>query len=172
MSEAVRLLGECTKRVDDLTSELDMVSNRLADANHELKEAKTELTDWKNDAEGHRKANESLQRRVEELERSCKDLSEEVNDMNRVRRLLDQASIHIPDNMVIQEGTVLSSRVRIALEDKEAADKREFDLMKFLNQVAVGQLKDTAEATPAAIAMLKSYLEEEAKLAAEKKDGE
>lgn len=156
MGEALRLLGLATDQVDSLTKTLAEVSRAKEDFRDRLETTTKQLDDWQADAEGHRKANESLQRRVEELEKSCKDLSEEVNDMIRVRSLLNDAAIEGPTDIAM--GTEISSRVRVALKTKEEAEKREFDLMKFLADNTTEEPKDATEAIPLAIGFIQSAL--------------
>jgi len=154
MSEALRLLAQSIDKCDALEATLSQVTREREDWKSGFEKVTTERDDWKADAEGHRKANSSLQRRVEELERSVKELSEEVNDMNRIRGMMNQAGIEGPQDIAV--GTELSSRVRVALQDKEESEKREFELMRFINNEAAGQLKNATEAVPEAIRMLKA----------------
>lgn len=157
MSEALRLLAQSIDKCDDLEATLSQVTRERDDWKSGFEKLTTERDDWKANAEGHRKVNSSLQRRVEELERSVKELSEEVNDMNRIRAMLGDAGIDLPkDSLAIEVGTELSSRVHVALREKESSDKREFDLMRFINNEAAGQLKNATEAVPEAIRMLKA----------------
>jgi len=154
MSEAMKLLAECMVKVGEVEDDLALEKEKSKDRKEVIEQITSELFDWKNEAEGHRKANETLQRRVEELEEACADLNEEVNDMNRIRGLMNQAGIEGPQDIAV--GTELSSRVREVIEENEERGKREFDLMRFLNAHAACEMKHASDAISEAIRMLKA----------------
>lgn len=140
MTEAMRLLGECTKKVDQLTGQLDDTNRRLDSTLRAYETVAAERDQLEKSANESAETVSAQAHRIEELERETEDLQGQISDICRIRTLLNDAGIEGPSD--IAAGTELSSRVRAALEEIEAMAQREVAMKRFLIETAGVEFKD------------------------------